>query len=160
MDIFLVECTEGFDGGLPQEFVMEVFDSLTEVLVANMTSKLPVFEVKGLESNVNFDISLYATNSKGRSEVTFLKVLTLKDAEKRTAGEGGPIFNFEITPLIIIACGVGAVAILTVLISVLIVKLQRRKTHKKTLETVDETEKYPACEDDNNPDVIPQSNGK
>lgn len=140
---------------------MEVFDSQSQTLVANMTSKVPVFDVKGLESNVNFDISLYATNSKGHSDYTYLKVLTLKDAEKRTAyGETGHIFDgFEITPLIIIGCGAGAVAILIILISVLIVKLKRRKTHKKTLETVDETEKYPACEDDNNPDVIPQSNG-
>lgn len=90
MDIFLVECTEGFDGGLPQEFVMEVFDSQTQTLVVNVTSKFPVFDVHSLESNVGFDISLYAVNAKGHSDITYLKVLTLKDAEKRT-GTIGPI---------------------------------------------------------------------
>ncbi|KAK6635754.1 hypothetical protein RUM44_001008 [Polyplax serrata] len=157
MDIFLVECSEGFDGGLPQEFVMEVFDSVTQNLVVNVTSKIPVFNVHNLESNTGFDITLYAINAKGHSEVTYLKVLTLKDAEKRTAGEGSPIFTFKITPLIIVASGAAAISIFTLLISLLVIKLRKKKTHKKACEVSEENEKYPSCDDDNNPDVIPQS---
>lgn len=79
-----MECVEGFDGGLPQEFIMEVFDAQTQAMVINMTSKVPSFDVHGLESNYGFDIALYASNSKGHSDITFLRVLSLKDAEKRT----------------------------------------------------------------------------
>ncbi|PSN36432.1 hypothetical protein C0J52_11657 [Blattella germanica] len=53
-----VECTDGFDGGLPQEFVMEVYDAATQALVSNVTSKAPVFTVTGLESGLGFDIAL------------------------------------------------------------------------------------------------------
>lgn len=79
-----MECTEGFDGGLPQEFTMEVYDAETQTLVSNVTSRTPVFTVNGLESGNGFDIVLYATNAKGRSDVQFLHASTLKAAEKRT----------------------------------------------------------------------------
>ncbi|KAJ8975936.1 hypothetical protein NQ317_014896 [Molorchus minor] len=62
-----VECSEGFDGGVQQVFVMEVYDTQSKKLVSNVTSKIPVFNVGGLESGAGFDIGLYAANKKGRS---------------------------------------------------------------------------------------------
>nr|CAD7194809.1 unnamed protein product [Timema douglasi] len=85
-----VDCSEGFDGGLPQEFVMEVYDAVTQTLVSNVTSRTPLFTVNGLESGLEFDISLYASNAKGRSEVLPLHAYTLKAAEKRTGWPGRP----------------------------------------------------------------------
>lgn len=79
-----VECVDGFDGGLPQEFVMEVHDTQTRKLVSNVTSRFPMFIVGGLESGLGFDITLYAANKKGRSELTRLQAFTLKSAEKHT----------------------------------------------------------------------------
>lgn len=79
-----VECSEGFDGGLRQEFVMEVFDTQTRKLVSNVTSRVPIFSVGGLESGAGFDIGLYAINKKGRSPVARLQAFTLKSAEKHT----------------------------------------------------------------------------
>lgn len=79
-----VECIDGFDGGLPQEFVMEVYDTQTKKLVSNVTSRIPVFTVGGLESGLGFDIGLYAANKKGRSDVSRLQAFTLKSAEKHT----------------------------------------------------------------------------
>ncbi|XP_074027401.1 protein turtle isoform X2 [Leptinotarsa decemlineata] len=84
-DSLNVECTEGFDGGLLQDFVMEVFDTLSRKLVSNVTSRTPVFSVGGLESGAGFDIGLYAANKKGRSPVAKLQAFTLKSAEKHTA---------------------------------------------------------------------------
>lgn len=79
-----VECTDGFDGGLPQEFVMEVYDAVTQNLVTNVTSRVPMFTVNGLESGLGFDISLYAANAKGHSDPVPLHAYTSKAAEKHT----------------------------------------------------------------------------
>lgn len=79
-----VECSEGFDGGLKQDFVMEVYDALSKKLVGNVTSRIPVFSVFGLESGAGFDIVLYAINRKGKSPVSKLQASTLKSAEKHT----------------------------------------------------------------------------
>ncbi|XP_049821876.1 titin isoform X1 [Aethina tumida] len=79
-----VECMEGFDGGLQQEFIMEVYDSQTRKLVSNVTSRNPIFTVGGLESGLGFDVGLYAANKKGRSGVSHLSAFTLKSAEKHT----------------------------------------------------------------------------
>ncbi|CAG9763208.1 unnamed protein product [Ceutorhynchus assimilis] len=110
-----VECSEGFDGGLPQVFVMEMYETQLRKLVSNVTSKVPVFVVTGLESGMGFDISLYSVNSKGRSGLTRLSGFTLKGAEKRTASS--PIL-LEITPLL--GALIGAIAAL-ILIAVIIV---------------------------------------
>ncbi|XP_065167527.1 uncharacterized protein [Atheta coriaria] len=79
-----VECIEGFDGGLQQEFVMEVYDTQSGKLVSNVTSRTPYFSVAGLESGSGFDIQVYAGNVKGRSRVTRLHAFTAKSAEKHT----------------------------------------------------------------------------
>ncbi|KAK9874036.1 hypothetical protein WA026_002389, partial [Henosepilachna vigintioctopunctata] len=86
-DSLHVECIEGFDGGLQQEFIMEVYDSQTNKLVSNVTSRNPIFTVAGLESGLGFNIGLYAANKKGRSRVAHLQAFTLKSAEKHTAAE-------------------------------------------------------------------------
>ncbi|XP_050301168.1 nephrin isoform X2 [Anthonomus grandis grandis] len=83
-DSIYIECSEGFDGGLPQVFVMEVYESANRKLVSNVTSRVPLFIVTGLESGAAFDIALYAMNKKGRSTITHLPAFTLK-AEKHTA---------------------------------------------------------------------------
>jgi hypothetical protein len=93
-----VECTEGFDGGLQQEFIMEVYDTQTRKLVSNVTSKNPIFTVGGLESGLGFDVGLYASNKKGRSDVSHLHAFTLKSAEKHTGKLDSPhshLNNFE-----------------------------------------------------------------
>lgn len=78
-----------------------------------------------------------------------------------TISAGGPILP-EFTSVFIFT-GVAVVALVfTVILSVLIVKIKQRKPRpKKALEGAEEPEKYTACgDDDNNPDVIPQSSGK
>lgn len=88
-----MECTDGFDGGLPQEFVMEVYDAVTQNLVTNVTSRVPVFTVNGLESGLGFDISLYAANAKGRSDPVPLHAYISKAAEKHTGERSRWLFQ-------------------------------------------------------------------
>jgi hypothetical protein len=83
LSIFLVS-NIGFDGGQRQWFVMEIFDSQTNVLQANISSKYTTFTVNGLDSGKLLKVIIYAVNIKGRSETTMLESFTLKAAEKQT----------------------------------------------------------------------------
>jgi len=44
-DALEVQCLSGFDGGLQQIFVLEVFDLQTGALLTNATDKSPEFRV-------------------------------------------------------------------------------------------------------------------
>lgn len=79
-----VECMEGFDGGQPQYFLLEVYDQQTAVLQANVSAKFPLFTVSGLDSGKILKMMVYAANSKGKSEPILLEGFTLKVAEKQT----------------------------------------------------------------------------
>ncbi|XP_024935494.1 nephrin isoform X2 [Cephus cinctus] len=89
-DALHVECSEGFDGGLPQKFTMEVeMDSNTNALKAgslvyNYTSKNPLFSVSGLDAGSVYHVSIFASNAKGRSDVVRLRATTLNLPERRT----------------------------------------------------------------------------
>lgn len=155
-----VECEEGFDGGLPQVFVMEVYDTQTHALVSNVTSRVPWFLVTGLSSGLGFEIVLFAANSKGRSELLYLHAYTLKSAARRTAAT--PVV-MELTPLLGVLAGVVASLILVALGIVLVLRLRGKdcddkQCHNKissselkvSSESVDSLEK--------NPDIIPHNN--
>lgn len=80
----MVRCQPGFDGGLSQRFVMEVYDRHGQSLAGNVTADRPAFTVGSLPSGLGFDISVYAYNSRGPSDPIQLHAYTLKSAEKRT----------------------------------------------------------------------------
>jgi len=80
----MVRCQPGFDGGLRQRFVMEVYDRHAQSLAGNVTSDRPAFTVGNLQSGLGFDISVYAYNVRGPSDPVQLHAYTLKSAEKRT----------------------------------------------------------------------------
>lgn len=63
---------------------MEVYDSQSHNLVANITNKATSFVASGLPAGVGFDISLFATNSKGPSEASHLTAQSLNIAARRS----------------------------------------------------------------------------
>lgn len=79
------ECFEGFDGGLPRSFVVEVYDSESGKLVGNVTSSVPLFTVRDLEPGTDYEVVLYAANPKGRSPAVRLQSSTLKSTEAVSA---------------------------------------------------------------------------
>lgn len=81
---FQVECVEGFDGGLEQHFVVEVYPMGKRQYTSSIKSKDPYFELKGLDPGMEYVIILAAINKKGRSSLTELKAYTLKNPEKQT----------------------------------------------------------------------------
>lgn len=80
----VVECIEGFDGGQPQFFLLEVYDQQTGALQNNLSVIFPLFNVNDLEPGKILKMMVYAANSKGRSEAVLLEGFTLKAAEKQT----------------------------------------------------------------------------
>ncbi|XP_063921231.1 hemicentin-2-like isoform X7 [Zophobas morio] len=176
-----VECTEGFDGGLQQEFIMEVYDTQTRKLVSNVTSKNPIFTVGGLESGLGFDIGLYASNKKGRSDVSHLHAFTLKSAEKHTASTPALL---QITPLLGALIGVVAALILVAVVIVVVIRLRgggerddkdyddgglSSSGRRCVAGNGDKASTEPLNKDLNdsvdsleekNPDIIPQNNGE
>ncbi|XP_041761361.1 hemicentin-1 isoform X1 [Anopheles merus] len=168
-----VDCAEGFDGGQRQWFVMEIYDLQSHALLANVSSKLPIFTVNGLDAGLLLKIVIYATNMRGRSEPILLQAYTLKAAEKQT----GPHAEFELTPIVSIGIFIG---ILTVLICITIAvaaafKLRATQAKQHTTATtttaggkrpgnlpIKEKISLPLSQsedmyDEKNPDVVPSN---
>lgn len=74
----------GFDGGLPQTFVMELYSGDSAVPRYNITADIPYFLLSDLEPDVLFRVVIFAVNSKGRSPGVVIEELTFRDPEKRT----------------------------------------------------------------------------
>ncbi|XP_053680784.1 neural cell adhesion molecule 2 [Anopheles nili] len=83
-DMLQIECLEGYDGGLPQDFLIELYVIGSRQQMASIKSKSPSFDLKGLEPGVGYNIILTAKNSKGSSDPTYLQAFTLKNPEKQT----------------------------------------------------------------------------
>lgn len=89
-----VRCSEGFNGGLPQTFMLEVRDSHSHELRANYTSPLPRFTVNSLMPGAVYSASVFAFNTKGRSDPTIVQVSMLRLPEKQQTSEKGTIYLF------------------------------------------------------------------
>jgi len=90
-DSFFVHCTEGFNGGLPQSFILELYESLSTKLKTNVSSHVPVFAVSGLEPGLSYTAHIYAFNNKGRSEPAMVPVYTTQLPETLITREKGNI---------------------------------------------------------------------
>ncbi|KAK3922982.1 Nephrin [Frankliniella fusca] len=140
-----VTCSEGFDGGVPkQQFLLELYNEQTHLLVSNVTNHVPVFTVGGLESGLDFRADLFAYNLKGRSEPVRMHAYTLKGAERRlgTCGSarGGSHFEkplygpqktatqaaLQITPLVGLLVGVVASLVLAAVLIVVVLRMRGR----------------------------------
>lgn len=87
-----VFCLPGFDGGLPQHFLLELYSGNSVLPRFNMTSYTePYFFLDNLEPDVTFRIIIYAMNSKGKSRGEVLEELMFRDPEKRT-GKNSLVF--------------------------------------------------------------------
>ncbi|XP_030554222.1 nephrin isoform X3 [Drosophila novamexicana] len=119
---FQIECIEGFDGGLQQDFIMEVYVNGTTRFPKIYKSKKPYFEVSGLVPGMGYNVFLIAHNSKGRSNATILQVYTLKDPEKQT--DQSPAYGHvieDIRPFLGILAGiVGSIFLVAVIIVVVV----------------------------------------
>ncbi|XP_049788498.1 uncharacterized protein LOC126191595 [Schistocerca nitens] len=90
-----VVCQPGFDGGLPQHFVLELHaapasraggasSSSGGARLNLTTSDFPSFVLTDLEPDLTFWAAIYAVNAKGRSVPVLIEEITSRDAERRT----------------------------------------------------------------------------
>ncbi|XP_060860312.1 nephrin-like [Metopolophium dirhodum] len=128
----VVRCQPGFDGGLSQRFVMEVYDRHGQSLAGNVTADRPAFTVGSLPSGLGFDISVYAYNSRGPSDPVQLHAYTLKSAEKRTAVTPS---GFRFSPMLaVIAIGCVASVMSIACIVAVAVAVQRKRARRRRRE--------------------------
>ncbi|XP_058988290.1 uncharacterized protein LOC101894825 [Musca domestica] len=132
-DSLEVYCIEGFDGGLRQWFLLEIFDQQTATLQANISSKYPVISVNGLDSGRFFKMFMYAVNVRGRSEPVLLEGYTLKAAEKQTVAltsYKGSQTNIELTPILSVGIFVG-ILVAIVCIGIGTIAALKLRSHKQ-----------------------------
>ncbi|XP_032676451.1 nephrin-like isoform X5 [Odontomachus brunneus] len=156
-DSIYVECIEGFDGGLPQKFTMQVdreigpgksggssatagaaaaAASSSTTTVYNQTSKLPTFSVNNLDPGSTYEVSIYSTNAKGRSETVHFRATTLNLPERRTALT--PVMLSLSGPLLGAVVGAAAGLLLVIFVIVMAVKLRYRPRSQEDKDSHDD----------------------
>ncbi|XP_022251279.1 hemicentin-1-like [Limulus polyphemus] len=82
-DFVHVECKPGHDGGLRQQFQLEVYNAEWKHLQINLTShKKPVFQIPGVAPGASLVLVIYAINAKGRSPIVEMNIQTSLFAER------------------------------------------------------------------------------
>ncbi|KAG1681681.1 hypothetical protein GQR58_011752 [Nymphon striatum] len=120
-----VICDSGDDGGLPQNFIMEVYDPEKSILHANVsTIGTPNYFAQNLPPNTRFLIRIYAKNNKGISHIVSISTETL--ALPSIAG----LNPFIINPLLGILIGIVVTLVLMAFIVILIMRLKNKRGNK------------------------------
>ncbi|XP_066996078.2 nephrin [Anabrus simplex] len=137
MTSFSLRCSEGFNGGLPQSFFLEVRESHSQVLQANVTSQVPRFSVAGLEPGAQYQACVYSFNMKGRSEPVPVQAATLRLPEKQhTLDKERPKAALRFTPMMSVLIGAVSALLIVAVVVVVVLRVQcsrnedRRKRHK------------------------------
>ncbi|XP_064103223.1 hemicentin-1-like [Macrobrachium nipponense] len=110
-----VACLEGFDGGLPQNFLLEVWQD--GLVLANISSEYPEWVVSGMESGKGVILNIVGHNIRGRSDPVTMKVQTSSAQHTAAPVQESAI---EVSPGIGAALGVVG-AILVLLLSVIVI---------------------------------------
>ncbi|KAH1007811.1 hypothetical protein HUJ04_005004 [Dendroctonus ponderosae] len=125
MTSFQIRCTEGFNGGLTQAFLLEIRESQSQDMKSNSTSPLARFVVNNLEPGIQYHAVVFAYNSKGRSEPVILQASTLRLPEKQlTAERDSQRSPFRFTPLMSVIIGVVSALLIVLLVVILVLRLQ------------------------------------
>ncbi|XP_013178678.1 PREDICTED: protein turtle homolog A-like [Papilio xuthus] len=163
-DSLSVNCTPGYDGGVKQIFVLEIYDTESGSLLRNLTNESPTFEVTELYSRAALTLSIRASNAKGSSDAFILTCSLIKYPERRTAAV--PV-RVELTTLLVtVLVGVGLFAVLAAVSATMCYckYFNNRENNEKAKRPQDETSdvllsgmKKTESNDsvDKNPDIIP-----
>ncbi|XP_022249071.1 kin of IRRE-like protein 3 [Limulus polyphemus] len=73
-----LECIEGYDGGLKQQFYVEVEESLNNKLILNISSSRPLFSIQNLPPGSSFNFKIYSFNMQGKSDPVVYKGYTFE----------------------------------------------------------------------------------
>ena len=159
-DSLTIKCNSGYNGGLRQMFIAEVYDVETEHLLLNITeAATPFFQLVGLEAGTSFVVNVYAANSKGPSKKRIIEGNSDRDfTEKRIAQVRHPPMTksrYEIPFPQLLGIGLGLLGslVLFVVVAVLLLRLNKERRQAKTQKNPLQASLSDCREE--NPDVIP-----
>ncbi|XP_035449485.1 hemicentin-2 isoform X1 [Spodoptera frugiperda] len=163
---FGVRCSEGFNGGMPQSFLLEVREIVTQEIVANVSSAVPRFTAVGLSPGRTYAAAVLAYNAKGRGDPYPLRASTLRPPEKHHVHDKSldlPRTAFQMSGAMSVAVGGGI--ILTVVLILFMIAMRQRCAKRKPRSAPPPSsqpaspdklrEKEDSESDDRNPDIIP-----
>ncbi|XP_038122549.1 titin [Culex quinquefasciatus] len=129
-DSLHIECIEGFDGGLPQMFLLELVEVPALRLVRNLSLQHPPvqFFLDNLEPGTSYRIILFAANAKGRSEPVIVDDITFKGVAKYTGVSN--VMNVPLSP--VLAALTLTVAILFAVVCIVLATIYRRHASKNS----------------------------
>ncbi|XP_022907185.1 neural cell adhesion molecule 2-like [Onthophagus taurus] len=133
---FSIKCSEGFHGGLPQSFLLEVRESHSQEIKGNLSSPVAKFSVTGLGPGAVYQAALFSYNAKGRSEPVILQAATLRLPEKQLTAEKDIHKGFKFTPMTSVLIGIVSALIIVALVVIFVLRVQcnrndgRRKRQK------------------------------
>ncbi|XP_033338976.1 neural cell adhesion molecule 2 [Megalopta genalis] len=130
---FSVRCAPGFNGGLPQSFLMEVRESNSQDLKANLTNRVPSFSVSNLDPGALYQACIYSYNVKGRSEAMVVQAGTLRLPEKQLTSESErPRQNFRLMPMLSVTIGVVTALIIVAVIVMVVLRIQHTQVDEQS----------------------------
>eukprot|EP00090_Calanus_glacialis_P029736 TRINITY_DN4776_c0_g2_i1.p1 TRINITY_DN4776_c0_g2~~TRINITY_DN4776_c0_g2_i1.p1 ORF type:complete len:861 (-),score=112.71 TRINITY_DN4776_c0_g2_i1:337-2919(-) len=170
-----VECHEGFDGGLPANFLLELYDAEKMELKSQVTNKVPIFEVSNIDPGVSIKLYLYAENAKGTSDPAiiddsvpnqqkhFVEGVTDFKAVKDSSTSDAPSNSSSLPLIISSVCGVFILCASTLCIVITCRRKKTRSNRDKVLlsQTSDGTPYEHNNQEQHygsNPDLIPVKN--
>ncbi|XP_033251075.1 uncharacterized protein LOC117190098 isoform X2 [Drosophila miranda] len=164
-----IQCTPGYDGGIPQYFHVQIYDELNRQILHNASYKYPELTVKRLPSDSVFVIRVTAVNAQGPSKVAHrLRDRTLSAPLLRTASSTAVLV--QLTPLLGGLVGVIATLIMVAICVVIFIKFRSKRGRRHgnggdgTTTEADKGSAEPLSRnmgshssvEDKNPDVVPQ----
>lgn len=149
-------------------FGLNVLNDQQSLSILNMSSKVPKFQVVGLQSEKSFTLTVHSSNLRGRSEQVILEAQTTKHAapepDINQAKIGSLKTRLIISPVLGVLIGVGG-AIILVSITLFAIMCFRVKYEKFSRRLFGQPEGDAADKDlqddlyvdltDNSPDLIP-----
>ncbi|XP_072930194.1 kin of IRRE-like protein 3 isoform X2 [Epargyreus clarus] len=163
---FGIRCSEGFNGGMPQSFLLEVREIISQEIVANVSSAVPRFTAVGLVPGRTYAAAVLAYNAKGRGDPYPLRASTLSPPEKHHVHDKSldlPRTAFQMSGAMSAAVGGGGVLMVVLVLFMIAV---RQKCAKRKPRSAPPPSSQPASpdklrekddseSDDRNPDIIP-----
>ncbi|XP_071528019.1 nephrin-like [Panulirus ornatus] len=140
-----ISCLPSFDGGLPQRFLLQVWEMDTGLLVVNASGATPVFTAKPLEPGRTYKAAVVAYNSRGRTSPSRLLILTLKEAEMHKSLPS----MVEPSPLVLIMGVIAGVLVVVGALLLAVWLVKERRNHALRDSTVTQI-----VLKDNNPDLL------
>ncbi|XP_052863108.1 hemicentin-2-like [Anopheles cruzii] len=163
-----ISCIAGKDGGIPQQFHLDVFEESKRKLLQSISYQSPEMLLKKLPSDTKFIIKITPYNLQGTAPTSYrVKAQTLPAPLLRTAPSKAVLV--QLTPLLGALVGAAITLCLVAVCVIVFVKFKTKKKHHQTGNTEqDKGSAEPLSRnigshssiDDKNPDVIPHENSE